>query len=236
MSETGWSAWIGERTGQETSAQRLHRQAWQAAERQEHAETIADAEQAAEAEDKRDQRLMRFHQAGITARTPGEVFDAGSRDLDEAAEYEDCAARMAVIDRRRARRAALAADQLAAMQRPDAPADPLEQASRRAHETFRAITRQQMAEAVTGAPRRQRRPFASRSRGAGQAVRSEHCYWCTVQGATDEEAFLIHNDPGHPLPVTTPEQAAQEGQTVQAERRQAGQPSWQAEHYGMAVR
>ena len=190
MSDQGWSAWIGEHTQAETSAQKLHRQAWQGAERLERAEAIADAEQAAEAEDRRDQRLMRFHQAGITARTPGELFDAGSRELDEAAEYEDCAARMAVIDRRRERRAALAADQLAAMQRPDAPADPLEQASRRAHETFRAITRQQMAEAQAGTPRRESRPFAGP--GSATAGPEPGCGECRRQGFDAATSLRIH--------------------------------------------
>jgi hypothetical protein len=56
------------------------------------------------------------------------------------------------------------------------------------------------------------------SRSRGVAVRSEHCHWCTEQGATDEQAFLIHNDPEHPLPVTSPEQWAQMQQAEQADR------------------
>ena len=73
--------------------------------------------------------------------------------------------------------------------------DPVEAASRRAHETFRQVTRQRMAEAEAGRPYRARRPFG----GRGLAVRSEvTCAECIQAGATDEESFLIHSDPSPP--------------------------------------
>ena len=63
-----------------------------------------------------------------------------------------------------------------------------------------------------------RRPFASRSRGAGQVVRSENCAWCMEQGASDREAFLLHSDPEFSVPVTPP---GQDPQAAQAEQAQA---------------
>lgn len=66
------------------------------------------------------------------------------------------------------------------------PEDPAEAATRRAHEAFREATRALMSGAGTGrAPERDRRPFASVSRGA--AVSAEVCPDCSAAGATAAE-------------------------------------------------
>ena len=72
--------------------------------------------------------------------------------------------------------------------------DGLEAASRTAHEIFREITRQRMADAQAGRTSRARRPFASVSRsssGDGEVT----CTDCANAGATPEESFTLHNDP-----------------------------------------
>ena len=80
-----------------------------------------------------------------------------------------------------------------------------EKATLKEHQEYVAASRAAWSAAQTGTPRREPRPFVSR----GSVTRSEQCHWCTVQGASDQEAFLIHNDPEHPLPVVPPGQADQ---------------------------
>ena len=78
--------------------------------------------------------------------------------------------------------------------------DPLEAASRRAHEVFREVTRARWAEAQGARPPSERRPFGG---AGGLAVRSEPvtCPDCIAVGATPEQSALIHLDP-------TPQQCA----------------------------
>jgi hypothetical protein len=103
---------------------------------------------------------------------------------------------------------AAAAERIAAPQAQQS-ADPLEQASRQAHETFREVTRQRMAEAQQGRPGP--RPFESVSRAAGRST--EHtgpdCWVCAegrrrdaARGARqeweDERAWRAANTDGNP--------------------------------------
>jgi hypothetical protein len=80
-------------------------------------------------------------------------------------------------------------------------ADPLEAASRRAHEAYVQATRQQLAGAQAPGPR----PFGSDSRG-GAAVRSDPvaCEACAAVGASPEESFLIHHSDADGRPVSAP--------------------------------
>ncbi len=97
--------------------------------------------------------------------------------------------------------------------------DPLEAATRRAHQAFVEVTRAKWADARQGgtAPRRERRrgPFASR----GDAVRSEEvtCPECIAFGITPEQSYLIHADPDAPPGVALP-LAAEGGQVVETGR------------------
>jgi hypothetical protein len=74
-------------------------------------------------------------------------------------------------------------------------ADPVEQASRHAHQVFVETTRQRMADAAAGRAPRARRPFASISRGAAGGDEVPECEHCAGMGATAEESFLMHSDP-----------------------------------------
>jgi hypothetical protein len=119
--------------------------------------------------------------------------------------------RVALLERRAGRLRQQLGDAQAMIAPPQArQADPLEAASRNAQQIFRELTRAKFEAAQAGRPAP--RPFASRSRG-GDAVRSEHCVWCTQEGLDDETAFLLHSDPERPLPVTTPELAAEQTET-----------------------
>ena len=197
MSETGWAAFVGELHEEETAVQRSARLAGLAAEREDREAARTEAERAAAIEGEREARLIRYAQLGLGGRSLGEVFAAAGRDLDEDAEYEAARAVMAKIERRRESRARaqrFQAEQVTAVSRAQVPADPLEAAQRRAHEAFAAATRHQLAEAATGTPQRERRPFAG-----GVAVRSEvTCQHCYEVGATAEESFLLHQDPSPP--------------------------------------
>jgi hypothetical protein len=76
--------------------------------------------------------------------------------------------------------------------------DPMEQASRRAHQAFAEVTRAKIAARAAGAPQQAPRPFA----GRGSVTRSQPvtCKLCIKYGATPEQSFLIHADPS-PEPV-----------------------------------
>jgi hypothetical protein len=204
MSEQpGWAGWVAERHVQESPAERMSRQAWQAAERQERAEAAAEAEAAVEAEAERDARAMRFFQTGLSGHSLGDVLARASAIGDEDAEFETARATMEKIEKRRERRAAIARDQgaqLAAISRA-APGDPLEEAQRRAHRAFRETTRAMLTETTLGRAPRARPPFGA----GGVAVRSEPvtCDACIAIGADAQESFMIHHsDPdGQPLSV-----------------------------------
>jgi hypothetical protein len=77
--------------------------------------------------------------------------------------------------------------------------DPFEAATRTAHQAFREITRQRMAEAEASRP--EPRPFASRG---GVAVRSEQCAHCTAYGVSDEQSNQLHNNPERNVPIAPP--------------------------------
>jgi hypothetical protein len=83
--------------------------------------------------------------------------------------------------------------------------------AKRANAEYVQATRAMLAKAQSGRPVR-RPKEVSRSRGGGQAVRSENCYWCTKEGLDDETAFLLHSDPERPLAVTSAEEGAREEQ------------------------
>jgi hypothetical protein len=160
------------------------------------AELAAVEEQNARAV-RRQERVARDHRAGkITA------FDIMAMDLDEPDR-----GREAQLARRCERLRAQVGE--ASMRITPAPRleDPLESASRRAHEAFRAATLAAIEAAEEGRPvRRERRPFGS---PGGYAVRADGevtCDACLAVGATPEESFLIHHTDadGNPL-ATAPE-------------------------------
>jgi hypothetical protein len=220
---TGWAGWLTERHVEETSAQRLSRQGWQDRARQERAEEAAELAQAAEAEEAHDRRLMRFRQAGIVARPAGDVFAQAAAIGDEDQEFEAARATMERITRRRERRAAVAQDQMAAMQRAEVPGDvDLLAGAKQLHRAFREETRRQLAEAATGAPRARRPKELSRSRG-GEAVRSElECWYCRQGNVSHEDSTLLHLDPAYAVPITSEAQAKAAEQAEHAERRTPG--------------
>ena len=82
--------------------------------------------------------------------------------------------------------------------------DPVEQASRHAHDVFAETTRAMMA-GERPVPS-ERRPFVSRG---DAAVRSESCIHCVDQGVDDETSYLLHSDPELNVPVTPPGAQAQ---------------------------
>lgn len=129
------------------------------------------------------------------------------------------------------RRAQGLRQQLAAAQMMIAPqreqaADPLEAASRHAHDVFVEVTRQRMADAQARrqAPRQARPPFGSASR-AGVAVRSEQCVYCTADGVSDEMSYLLHSDPELNVPVTPPGAVITDRYPGESSRSAAGQAS-----------
>lgn len=63
------------------------------------------------------------------------------------------------------------------------------------------------ARELSGALARYRRPRRGGTRAitrSGTAVRSEDCVWCTQEGVSDEESYLLHSDPDLACPVTPP--------------------------------
>jgi len=77
--------------------------------------------------------------------------------------------------------------------------------NRSARELFAATTRERLAEAQAGIRRSEPRPFAGRG---SVAARSEYCVYCTEDGVSDHDSYLLHSDPEFNVPVTSPEQAA----------------------------
>lgn len=150
---------------------------------------LAGEEAKLERSARRSQRIQRDHAAGrITAFDIARTMGDGD-DGDEAA-----------VERLRRRagrlRGQLADAQAAITPQQERVTDPLEAASRHAHQVFVEATRAKMAAAQAGLPAP--RPFGSPSRG-GVAVRSEvTCSGCLDVGASPEESFLIHQDPEPP--------------------------------------
>jgi hypothetical protein len=174
---------------------------------------LADEEAKLERAAKRQERIRRDHAAGKI-----DVFDIARMQAADTDEGDPAAVERLTRRRDSLQRQLAEAMQLMAPQR--APEDPLEAASRRAHQVFREVTRQRMADAQAGrAAPRERRPFASASRG-GLAVRSEHCVYCTEAGVDDQTSYLLHSDPEFAVPVTSPEQAAQ-AERAEADRLMA---------------
>jgi hypothetical protein len=142
----------------------------------------------------------------------------------------------------RLRQQLAAAQTMIAPQR-EQPADPLEAATRTAHDVFREVTRQRMAEAQAGTARREPRPFGYASR-AGAAVRSEMCVHCTADGVSDELSYLLHSDPELNVPVTPPEmtdaELAEFGRQVgipyRSRPHKAGERVPVPESYGVVIR
>ena len=132
---------------------------------------------------RRQERIARDHAAGrITA------FDIARM---QAGDDEGDPGRVAQLERRAAGlRRQIEDAQAAIAPQQQREADPVEAASRHAHQIFAEITRQRFAEAQAGT--RRARPFAGRG---GAAVRNEpvECEACIAVGASPEESFLIHH-------------------------------------------
>jgi hypothetical protein len=144
-------------------------------------------------------RAWREHQAGrVDALSMQAMMDGP----------EASASRMAFLERRIARKQQELADAQAVIAPQQRQAeDPLEAASRHAHQLFVQVTRRRMADAAAGrSPVVSRPKEVSRSRGA-DAVRSEHCEHCTTYDVSDEYSYLLHLDPEFNVPVTPPQQA-----------------------------
>jgi hypothetical protein len=130
-------------------------------------DTVAELEAEREKIEKgrrRQERIARDHAAGrITA------FDiARMQDCDEGDE-----GRAALLEKRaKGLRTQIADAQAMISPQPQRDMDPLEAASRQAHEVFREMTRQRMAEAAQGRPQASP-PFASRG-SAGGGDGTEH--------------------------------------------------------------
>jgi hypothetical protein len=98
-----------------------------------------------------------------------------------------------------------------------------------AHAEYVAASRAAWSAATSGTPR-ERRPFARR--GAGHAVRSEHCTWCTEFSLTDQESYLLHSDPELAVPVTPPGTVPEAEQARQVRAEQAREARADRHQYG----
>lgn len=221
----GWAAFIAENAEQESPAERAVRLARLADQRDDREAERAEGERAAAVAERHELMQLAALQAGVAGRSAGDVFADAGRQGDEDAAYGEALKTIERIDKRRAQRQRDMADQAQRMAEVTGLAarsattvtggsDLLAEA-KQLHRAFVETTRAKMRDAAAGAPRQERHPFVSRSRG-GVAVRSEHCQWCIDANATDEEAFLLHSDPQRPLPVTPPGQSEQ---AAKAERR-----------------
>jgi hypothetical protein len=138
-------------------------------------------------------RIQREHGAGRITAWDIMATDSPAPDYARAEQLQRRADRL---------RGQLAAAGETAARSRQRDADPVEAASRQAHQAFVEVTRARMADAAAGVSRpRQRRPFASRSRGGGDAP---DCAECAKAGATVDESFLIHSDPWPPDPDAPP--------------------------------
>jgi hypothetical protein len=132
---------------------------------------------------RRQERIARDHAAGRITAFDIARMRAGDDEGDPAA-VERLERRAAGLRRQ------IGEAQAAIAPQQQREADPVEAASRHAHQIFAEITRQRFAEAQAGT--RRARPFAGRG---GAAVRNEpvECEACIAVGASPEESFLIHH-------------------------------------------
>jgi len=153
---------------------------------------------------RRQERIARDHAAGrITAFDIANMPDPDGGEGDEAT-AERLERRAESLRRQLAESAELMAPQRA-------PEDPLQAASRRAHQVFTEVTRQRMAEAqARRAAPRERRPFGSASPG-GAAVRSEPvtCPECIKCGFTAEQSFVVHHTDADGRPIAAASEVAE---------------------------
>lgn len=218
MSDQGWAGFLGNHRGEETPVERSSRLARQAAEQQDRRELADEAERTAALQERHELMELAALQAGMAGRTAGDVFADAMRLGDEDAEYSEAQRTIARIDKRRANRQRDMADQaqrmaevtgLATRSAPTITGgEDLLAPAKAVHREFVQATRAAQTAAAAGAPRARRpKGEVSRSRG-GEAIRSENCILCLEQGASDEEAFLLHNDPVTGIPVTTSREQA----------------------------
>jgi flagellar motility protein MotE (MotC chaperone) len=127
------------------------------------ADTQAEIQAEREKIDKGARRAARIHQAHQAGRLDAFAV-MRAMDFDEGDED-----RVRLLERRAEGLRAQIADAQAVVSPPERRApDPLEAASRHAHQVFAEVTRQRFAEAQAGRP--EPRPFASVSRGAGRST------------------------------------------------------------------
>lgn len=200
MSVAGWLGLAESVRGEMSPTEMARRQSEQEDRRAE----AEQAERVAAAEDERDARLFRYHAMGIQ---PGSVLAGAMRAQAEDAEYDDCAAQMRKIEKRRESRRRAAeyqGEQLAAASRASGQPPWVDHAN--------AVAAR--VDSVQSAPvaQRGRLPFAVR----GHA--EQKCVHCVEQGVDPETSFLLHADPELAVPVTT--QATQVAQ-VEADRLRA---------------
>jgi hypothetical protein len=222
----GWAAWLSEHHAEETGAERAVRLARQAEHRDDRQAERTEAERSAALAERRELLEVAALQSGIAARSLDDVFSEAGRLGDEDAAYNDA---LRTIERIERKREARQRDQLARAEHMTAVTDLASRSAttatggpdllgpaKAAHQEFLTVTRAKIRDAAAGAPR-QPRPFAVTGRSSGgNAVRSEHCIYCTDSGVTDETSYLLHSDPELAVPVTPPPHAEQ---PVRAERR-----------------
>jgi hypothetical protein len=175
MTETqpSTAAWLDAQRAQrvaESPAQLLARQAELEKQREETAKIEAELT----AQDTADKRALAFRAAGLTAgRTVSESLAEAARVGDEDQEYDNARATIERIEKRRARRAEVARDQMErlAIARSAAPSetDLLGPAKATLREHAEFVARSRAAWAAASAPREPRPP----SGGPGSVVRSE---------------------------------------------------------------
>jgi hypothetical protein len=147
-----------------------------------------------EAGERRAEHAERMRAAGLGALEAFRMLDG---DFGDPATVERLSKRATGLRRQIAEVQAMIAPQ---QQR---EMDPVEAASRHAHQVFKEVTRAQLAEVQERERSRPRElpPFGSVSRGVGDGhFDVPECRECVAAGATAEESLLIHNDP-QPLPV-----------------------------------
>jgi hypothetical protein len=154
---------------------------------------LAAEREKVEADAKWNERVRRAHASGQMA-AADIARSWAARDEGDPAKVEQLERRAASLERQ-------LADAVAVIAPRQEPADPLEAATRRAHEAFTQLTRQKMADAAAGRPAA--RPFASGSRG-GLAVRAEAvtCDACAAIGASPWESWQIHHSDADGQPVS----------------------------------
>lgn len=169
---------------------------------------LADEEAKIERGQRRGGHVRRAHEAGQISAwdIPGMLDDLGDEGRVRQLERQAASLREQIGQ----------AHEAISPQRRRAP-DPLEAASRRAHDVFREVTRQRMAEAEAGRPAP--RPFGSASSRGGTAVRSEPvtCPECVKCGFTAEQSFEVHHTDADGRPIAAAEVAEQAQRARRAE-------------------